>query len=83
MNEIMPMMSNEQLIKIVQDGYGSGDYDLDLGIDKNIAKAQRKADRKWIWELLLNHKVYQRKYNGQLQIMFGFSPDELEALKEA
>jgi len=48
-----------------------------------IAKAQNKADRKWTWELLLTHKVYQRKYEGQLQIMFGFSPAELAALKES
>ena len=43
---------------------------------------QRDADIKWFFEFLLAHKEYQRKWKGQLQILFSFSPDELEKLKE-
>ena len=34
-----------------------------------------------IFEFLLAHKEYQRKWKDGLQILFGFSPDELNALR--
>lgn len=79
MNEIMPVLSNKELQAAYWEGYRTSDEDaMSAG-----AKAQNEADRKWMWKSLLAHKVYQRKYEGQLQIMFGFSPDELAVLREA
>ena len=32
------ILSDEEILRIVQDGYENGNYDLDLGIDKAIAQ---------------------------------------------
>jgi len=34
-----------------------------------------------LFDFLLEHKEYQRKWKGQLQILFGFSSDELDNLR--
>lgn len=33
------------------------------------------------FDFLLTHKEYQRRWKGGIQILFGFSPDELDELR--
>ncbi len=41
------ILTDEEISKEVKKGYDSGEYDIDLAIDKRIAGAQRDKDAKY------------------------------------
>lgn len=43
----------------------------------------RKDERERMFNLLLSHKEYQRRWKGGMQILFGFTPDEVDELRLA
>ena len=49
--------------------------------DAAAEKAYEQAFKD-VWQLLVKHKEYQRRWKGGLQILFGFNPDELDELKQ-
>lgn len=42
----------------------------------------RAETLKQVFDLLLAHKEFQRRWKGGIQVLFGFSPDELDIIKE-
>lgn len=52
-------------------------------VKRAVAQAQNDYAMRQFFDILLAHKEYQRRWKGGMQILFGFSPDELNELRQA
>ncbi len=93
MKEIMPVMGKEEIKRIVMiqalakdDREFLARYEMDDGVEscKVVAKAQNKADKKWMVEWLASHLDCPiRGLDEILKYQYHIPKEEIKAIKEA